>query len=29
MLLEFCGGVIIKVKIKGFLKNRNENEEYR
>ena len=27
MLLEFCGGVIIKVKIKGFLKNKNEKEE--
>ena len=27
MLIEFFGGVVIKVKIKGFLKNLTENEE--
>ena len=27
MLIEFFGGVIIKVKIKGFLKNLTEKEE--
>lgn len=26
MLIEFCGGVIIKVKINGFLKNITEKE---
>jgi len=27
MLIEFCGGAVIKVKIKGFLKNKTENNQ--